>query len=110
MRPFWSTSAPRSRQSRTCVKGPPRKQPFDHAWVMDSAGTPTRDPSVVERATDRGSLILLGGQEAGHKGFGLALMVEALTQGLAGFGRKDAPTRWGASVYMQLIDPDGFAG
>ena len=24
MRPFWSTSAHRSRQSRTCVKGPPR--------------------------------------------------------------------------------------
>ena len=66
--------------------------------------------TVVERATDRGSLMLLGGQEAGHKGFGLALMVEALTQGLAGFGRKDAPARWGASVYIQFIDPDAFAG
>jgi LDH2 family malate/lactate/ureidoglycolate dehydrogenase len=83
---------------------------LDHPWALDSAGNPTRHPSVVERATDRGSLMLLGGQEAGHKGFGLALMVEALTQGLAGFGRKDAPTRWGASVYMQLIDPDAFAG
>ena len=40
MRPFWSTSAHRSRQSRTCVKGPPRKQRLDYAWVMDSAGTP----------------------------------------------------------------------
>src|SRR3954469_17271600 len=86
------------------------KAALDYAWVMDSAGTPTRDPSVVERATDRGSLMLLGGQEAGHKGFGPALMVEGLTQGLAGFGRKDAPARWGASVYMQLIDPDAFAG
>jgi L-lactate dehydrogenase len=65
---------------------------------------------VVERANDRGSLLLLGGAEAGHKGFGLALMVEALTQGLSGFGRKDAPTRWGASVYLQLIDPQAFAG
>jgi len=37
-------------------------------------------------------------------------MVEALTQGLSGFGRKDAPTRWGASVYLQLIDPQAFAG
>ena len=37
-------------------------------------------------------------------------MVEALTQGLSGFGRKDRPTRWGASVYLQLIDPEAFAG
>ena len=54
--------------------------------------------------------MLLGGEEAGHKGFGLALMVEALTQGLAGHGRRDAPGRWGASVYLQLIDPAAFAG
>ncbi|WP_235035612.1 Ldh family oxidoreductase, partial [Roseomonas sp. 18066] len=84
--------------------------PFEHAWLLDSDGRPTRDPAVMERATDRGSLLLLGGQEAGHKGFGLALMVEALTQGLAGHGRRDAPTRWGASVYMQLIDPAAFSG
>jgi LDH2 family malate/lactate/ureidoglycolate dehydrogenase len=83
---------------------------LEHAWALDGAGRPTRDPSVIERASDRGSLLLLGGAEAGHKGFGLALMVEALTQGLSGFGRKDAPTRWGASVYLQLIDPQAFAG
>lgn len=83
---------------------------LEHPWALDSAGRPTRDPAVVERANDRGSLLLLGGAEAGHKGFGLALMVEALTQGLSGFGRKDAPTRWGASVYLQLIDPQAFAG
>ncbi len=54
--------------------------------------------------------MLLGGMEAGHKGFGLALMVEALTQGLAGFGRRDAPARWGAGVFLQLMDPAAFAG
>jgi LDH2 family malate/lactate/ureidoglycolate dehydrogenase len=85
-------------------------EPLDHAWALDSDGRPTRDASVVERASDRGSLLLLGGAEAGHKGFGLALMIEALTQGLSGFGRKDAPTRWGASIYLQLIDPQAFAG
>jgi L-lactate dehydrogenase len=83
---------------------------FEHPWLMDSAGRPTRDPGVMEHPTDRGSLLLLGGYEAGHKGFGLALMVEALTQGLSGHGRLDAPTRWGASVYLQLVDPDAFAG
>jgi LDH2 family malate/lactate/ureidoglycolate dehydrogenase len=83
---------------------------FAHPWLLDSAGRPTRNPAVMEQATNKGSLLLLGGMEAGHKGFGLALMVEALTQGLAGHGRRDAPTRWGASVYLHLIDPDMFAG
>lgn len=83
---------------------------FEHPWLLDGAGRPTRDPTVMERAADRGSLMLLGGPEAGHKGFGLALMVEALTQGLAGHGRRDAPGRWGASVYLQVMDPAAFAG
>ena len=85
-------------------------QHFDHPWLMDHNGTPTTDPAVMEHPTERGSLMLLGGAEAGHKGYGLALMVEALTQGLSGFGRRDAPTRWGAGVYLQLIDPAAFAG
>jgi LDH2 family malate/lactate/ureidoglycolate dehydrogenase len=85
-------------------------QSFEHAWLLDSQGQPTRDPRVLEGDGERGSLMLLGGEEAGHKGFGIALMVEALTQGLSGFGRLDQPARWGASVYLQLIDPAAFAG
>ncbi|MET0527468.1 MAG: Ldh family oxidoreductase, partial [Microvirga sp.] len=83
---------------------------FEYPWLMDGEGRPTTDPRVLEQTEPRGSLLLLGGLEYGHKGFGLALMVEALTQGLSGHGRRDAPTRWGASVYMQVIDPDAFAG
>ena len=83
---------------------------FDQAWLMDSAGQATTDPRVLEQTTPRGSLLLLGGAEYGHKGFGLALMVEALTQGLAGHGRRDAPNRWGANVFLQVMDPQAFAG
>ena len=83
---------------------------FAHPWLLDSEGKPTRDPRVLEKSDPRGTLMLLGGVESGHKGFGMALMVEALTQGLSGYGRKDAPTKWGASVYLQLIDPNAFAG
>ncbi len=57
---------------------------FEHPWLLDAQGNPTRDPRVLEHTTPRGSLQLLGGQEYGHKGFGLALMIEALSQGLAG--------------------------
>jgi len=83
---------------------------FDHPWLLDAAGRPTRDPRVLEQTTPRGSLLLLGGLEYGHKGFGLALMVEALTQGLSGLGRKDTEKRWGGNVFLQVLDPDAFAG
>jgi L-lactate dehydrogenase len=48
--------------------------------------------------------------DLGHKGFGLALLVEALTSALAGHGRADGEKRWGASVFLQLIDPGAFGG
>jgi L-lactate dehydrogenase len=84
---------------------------FEHPWLLDPEGRPTRDPRVMEQADGpRGSLLLLGGLEYGHKGFGLALMVEALTQGLSGLGRKDTEKRWGGNVFLQVLDPDAFAG
>lgn len=83
---------------------------FEHPWLLDGHGQPTRDPAVLEHAEPRGSLQLLGGQEYGHKGFGLALMTEALSQGLSGQGRADQPARWGGNVFLQVLDPDFFAG
>ena len=83
---------------------------FEHPWLLDADGRPTRDPRVLEQTEPRGSLLLLGGLEYGHKGFGLALMVEALTQGLSGLGRKDTEKRWGGNVFLQVLDPEAFAG
>src|SRR5262245_10302862 len=83
---------------------------FEHPWLLDAQGVPTRDPAVLENTEPRGSLQLVGGQEYGHKGFGLALMIEALSQGLSGHGRRDAPTCWGGNVFLQVIDADFFAG
>jgi LDH2 family malate/lactate/ureidoglycolate dehydrogenase len=83
---------------------------FEHPWLLDADGVPTRDPAVLEQREPRGSLQLLGGQEYGHKGFGLALMIEALSQGLSGYGRKDKPRQWGGNVFLQVMDPEFFAG
>ena len=83
---------------------------FEHPWLLDAEGVPTRDPAVLENRQPPGSLQLMGGQEYGHKGFGLALMIEALSQGLSGHGRHDAPKRWGGNVFLQVLDPDFFAG
>ena len=58
---------------------------FPGPWALDAAGHPTEDPEAM--FTDPpGSLLPIGGTDHGHKGFGLALLVEALTQGLSGFG------------------------
>ena len=83
---------------------------FEHPWLLDADGNPTCDPAVLEHRDPQGSLQLVGGQEYGHKGFGLALMIEALSQGLSGHGRRDAPTQWGGNTFLQVLDPEFFAG
>ena len=84
-------------------------QSLPHPWVQDAQGNPTRDPGVLF-AQPRGTLLPLGGLEAGHKGFALALLIEALTAGLAGHGRADPSEGWGATVFVQVLDPAQFAG
>ena len=80
-----------------------------HPWVQDANGVPTDDPAVLFREP-RGTLLPLGGIDAGHKGYALALLVEALTGGLAGFGRADPSEGWGATVFVQVLDPAAFGG
>lgn len=78
-------------------------------WLIDAEGNPTSDPGALS-ANPKGALLPLGGIDAGHKGFALALLIEALTAGLAGYGRADSPTGWGATVLVQAIDPEAFGG
>jgi LDH2 family malate/lactate/ureidoglycolate dehydrogenase len=80
-----------------------------HPWVQDAHGNATDDPAVLFNEP-KGTLLPLGGHEAGHKGFALALFVEALTAGLAGLGRADPKEGWGATVFVQVIDPSAFGG
>jgi LDH2 family malate/lactate/ureidoglycolate dehydrogenase len=80
---------------------------FPGPWLLDSEGRTTNDPNALAAG---GSLQLVGGQDHGHKGFGLSLLVEALTQGLAGFGRADRPTEWGAGVLVLAFAPSRLAG
>jgi L-lactate dehydrogenase len=82
---------------------------FEHPWLLDAEGHATRDPNAF--FTDPpGSIMPLGGAEYGHKGFALGLLLEALTSALAGHGRADEPTEWGASVFVLVIDPQRFGG
>lgn len=79
----------------------------EHEWWLDENGQPTKDPSVIFNDPP-GSLLPLGGNDAGHKGFGLALFVEAMTCGLGGHGRTDGVNTWGASVCVQVTDISAF--
>ncbi|MDH3649874.1 MAG: Ldh family oxidoreductase [Saprospiraceae bacterium] len=82
---------------------------FDHAWMLDGVGSPTADPTGF--SADPPSVILPnGGLELGYKGFGLAILVEALTSALSGRGRTLPPGRWCSSVFIQIIDPSRFGG
>lgn len=82
---------------------------FPGPWAQDARGLACDDPAVLV-ADPPGSLLPVGGHDHGHKGTGLALIVEALSQGLAGQGRADTGLNWGAEVVVQAIDPDAFAG
>ena len=78
-------------------------------WLIDGHGQPSNDPAVLF-TEPKGTILPLGGLDSGHKGYGLSLLVEALTGGLAGHGRADAREGWGATVFLQVIAPAAFAG
>ncbi len=82
---------------------------LDHPWLIDGYGNPTTDPMQTE-ADPPASILPLGAMDNGYKGYALGLMVEAMTAGLSGHGRKDDPKKWGCSVFLQIINPNSFAG
>ena len=84
-------------------------QRLAHPWLLTAAGDATDDPKVLF-SEPRGTILPAGGLDAGHKGYALALIVEILTGGLAGHGRADAKEGWGATVFVQAIDPAAFGG
>jgi LDH2 family malate/lactate/ureidoglycolate dehydrogenase len=75
-----------------------------HPWVIREDGKATADPQESE------VILPLGGLDAGHKGYAMGLMVEALTSGLAGKGRADETSFLGGNVFVQIIDPEAFGG
>src|SRR5690606_30495107 len=80
-----------------------------HPWLHEGSGKATDDPADCGKDPPA-TVLPLGGIDTGYKGFALGVLVEALTSGLAGSGRLDNPDAWGASVFIQLIDPEAFGG
>jgi len=92
-----------------CMRLNSRGEKFSYDCLLTPDGQPTNDPGVMFEDPP-GTILPVGGLDIGHKGFALAIMVEALTAALGGHGRSDAPERWGGSVFLQIIDPEFFGG
>ncbi len=86
-----------------------RGERLANPWLLTADGKPTDDPEVLF-SEPLGTILPTGGVDAGHKGYALALIVETLTGALAGFGRADPKEGWGATVFVQAIDPAAFGG
>jgi L-lactate dehydrogenase len=78
------------------------------ACLKDASGRVTADPTVLGKG---GSVMPVGGEGHGHKGYALTVLTEILTQVLAGYGRgRGAGDGEANSVLLQIIDPRLIAG
>lgn len=82
---------------------------FPAPTLLTAEGAPTDDPNAFFTEPG-GTLLPLGGVQAGHKGAALGLLVEMLTSGLSGYGRKDPNAGWGAALLVLVLDPAKFGG
>jgi LDH2 family malate/lactate/ureidoglycolate dehydrogenase len=82
---------------------------LEHPWLLTAEGNATSDPKTFFNS-EPSTILPLGGLDSGYKGFALGIMIEALTSALGGHGRVNEPGKWGASVFVQVINPKKFAG
>jgi LDH2 family malate/lactate/ureidoglycolate dehydrogenase len=75
-------------------------------WIVDDLGNPTTDPKVF--MDGKGNQVPLGGEQ-GHKGFGLAVMVDILGGILAGAGTAIVSGKTlNNGTFLVCIDPSAF--
>lgn len=83
-------------------------------WVVDGEGNSINDPSLAMdylRKRPEGGLAALGGEIAGHKGYGLATMVQILSAILSGADLgmiRPADARPNIGHFLLALDPSVF--
>ena len=82
---------------------------FASKVLLDNQGRASSDPKVFV-SDPPGTILPIGGEDYGYKGFGLGLMVEALSLALPGAGRAMKPDKFTQGVFMQVMDPAKFGG
>ena len=86
-------------------------RPIPEGWILDKHGKPTSDPQAIY---DGAIMLPLGG----HKGYGLALMVEMLAGVLAGAGTLSGVNSWNTvpgrdadtGHFFMTVNPAFFGG
>lgn len=86
-------------------------KPVPEGWLQDAAGNPTTNPAV-RFSKPRGTILPMGGEEQGYKGFGLGLLFDILVGGLSGGFCPPAPPQSPGTnnVVLLIWDPARFAG
>lgn len=84
------------------------EQQTPNGWLINADGLPTNNPALLYQEP-RGALQPLG-DEAGYKGYGLAVMIDILAGALSGAGccRADTSLAKGRGLFMMAIDIEVF--
>lgn len=88
-------------------------KPIPSGWVVDSTGEPIVESESAYRAikdAHSGGLTPLGGTEemSGHKGYGLAVMVQILAGAFTGTNFQNTTVADGVGHFCMAIDPGHF--
>ena len=86
-------------------------EPAPPGWIIGEDGNMTTDLDAVLGDPQRGAVLPLGGMEAGHKGFGLSLLIDILCGALSGGGCSTGQS-WEINlncIFALAIDPGRFA-
>ena len=79
--------------------------PMPEGLIFDRSGLPTTDAAAF---FEGGSLASLGSPHAAHKGFGLALLVDALSGVLSGAGFGQGVATAAPGNFLWALDPEAF--
>ena len=87
-----------------------REEPMPEGWVVDEDGQYVTDPKRYFEEPEATGVMPLGGFQFGHKGTGLAMMVEMLVGPLSGAGCTKGEGRGdgGGGVMVLAIDIEAF--
>ena len=87
-----------------------RGESVPEGWIVDAEGQPTTDPGAL--LADGGALLPLGGAVAGHKGYGLIVLVDILAGILSGGGvcRPNPPEDFSNAFLLIALDVEPLSG
>lgn len=79
-----------------------RNEVLPEGWLVDSQGEPVTDADRVQDDMTT-AVPPLGGVQFGHKGYGLAFMVDAIAGGLTRAGCSKAPPNVGGNGFLAMV-------